>query len=261
MPLKTASWRLGSGDAVVLGDRDALAQLSHTDLRHIVARHRDPRAAAAAILRTARRRRGASAAVAVIYAGSLGAVPEMATRPNEAPAIAARPLRSPRKGASPIWLALMVAAMAVGASLWARRPDVSGETIGGWLRLVLIPTPSGMQGAQPTPRVTPTALLPQPAPRLASPRERDTVLTSQVTLHWTWDGRLAEDEAFDVRVWRTGMTEASVGLVRTTEHITTLSSTGWYEWTVVVVQEAGGRPVSQRSPPAPGVQFYWLQSK
>ena len=160
-----------------------------------------------------------------------------------------------------MWVALVVAAMAIVVSLWARRPNVSGETIGGWLRLVLIPTATGAPGEPSTPRAAPTASSAQPAPRLASPRQGDTILSAQVTLHWTWDGRLADDEAFDVRVWRTGVSEASVGLTRKTDFATSLSGSGWYEWTVVVVEAVEGRPVSPRSPKPPGVQFYWGRSE
>ena len=87
------------------------------------------------------------------------------------------------------------------------------------------------------------------------------MLNPEVTLRWTWSGTLADDEAFDVRLWHSGMPQASIGLTRTNEQVASLSGTGWYEWTVVVVEVAENRPVSQRSPIPPGVLFYWRKEE
>lgn len=255
-PLYAASWRLSAGDVVVAGHAEALQRAGDGTLARIVRRARSAAGAAKAISRAGRGRRDQSPPLAVIYATGLSPVPEMPPRPGARPVEKPAELRRRRQGHSPIWVALAIAAVMIGLSLALSRPNLSRESITRWLELMVLPAPTPTVAPQ-TATPSATAEFPYAAPVLALPKADDLVLTREVTLRWNWDGRLAADEAFDVRVWRAGAAERSVAFTRELQQTVRLSDVGWYEWTVVVVRRQEGASAQPLSPPAKVVQFFW----
>lgn len=256
-PLYAASWRLSSGDVVVVGYAEMLQRAGDAALARAVRRARSAAGAARAIARAGRARRDQQPPLAVIYATGLTPVPEMPPRPGAKPVEKPAELKRRRQGHSSIWIALAVAAVMIGLSLWISRPDLSRENITRWLELMVLPAPTPTVAPQAAASPSPTAAYAYAAPLLASPKADDLVLTREVTLRWNWDGRLDADEAFDVRVWRAGAAERSVALTRELQQTVRLSDVGWYEWTVVVVRRQEGAPLQPLSPPAKAVQFFW----
>jgi hypothetical protein len=74
-------------------------------------------------------------------------------------------------------------------------------------------------------------------------------------LRWDWDGQLAENEYFDVRVWKEGQPHYGIGWTKTSEYIlpTSLGSgDGEYFWSIAVIRGRDGHweaDLSQESPP------------
>jgi hypothetical protein len=59
-------------------------------------------------------------------------------------------------------------------------------------------------------------------------------------LKWAWIGSLAEDEYFDVRLWRIGTDAKGIAWTKEPEYIARQLETGWYSWAVAVVRGHDG---------------------
>jgi hypothetical protein len=103
------------------------------------------------------------------------------------------------------------------------------------------PTPANTS----TPTVTPTPT-PYPAPVLTSPDNGSGVQGEFPPLYWNWDGKLGEDEFFEVRVWHEDITtyHPALGWVKVPQFDYNVRGErkGKYYWTVIVVKGANPKP-------------------
>lgn len=190
---------------------------------------------------------------------------------------------------SPVRSALIVAAVAIALALWLGKPDLSHERLTKLLAWMLtsapsatpLPTPEAtwqslrvMTNVPPTATRKPTpappiaqiassSLSPMPSPDqvampvLLSPREGDTVHSQELALTWDWEGELADEEYFDVRLWRLGTPERSIAWAKEKQYIERLPGEGWHSWTVVVIRGRNGVIEEERSPRPAEVSFRW----
>ena len=114
------------------------------------------------------------------------------------------------------------------------------------------PTPT----STPRPTWTPTMRL-YPAPVLIGHEFGPSV--SHIILKWTWDGKLAPNEYFDVRVWKEGEPHKGIAWEKNTEHHIDLASwpPGKYYWGIAVIRGKNGRWEKDLSPESEAQAFYW----
>ncbi|MBC7236766.1 MAG: hypothetical protein H5T69_13080 [Chloroflexi bacterium] len=159
------SWRLLKDDVLVLTTSEAATRLAHRDLAAIV-RRQNPQAAAEALSRRAKAGRKAEPLpVTVLRLGGLQPIPELGPirpRPFEPQPSAPRP--RPRDERSPIWPALLVAAVAVGLALWVKRPSLTRVDAGSLLIRLLTPAASTTSAIREGENLSET-----PTPRLPAP--------------------------------------------------------------------------------------------
>lgn len=210
-------------------------------------------------------------------------------RPSRAPS------RPPGEG-SPIWPALIVAFAAIAISLWFRRPQLSHENIQKMAMAFLTPPPSGTvlpaetatvvtATSQPTlvtlspsaqHTAVPATLRPSPRPtttptpstipsvenyaipELLSPQEGEDVRADGAALRWSWLGSLAQDEYFDVRLWRIGTDAKGIAWTKEPEYVARHLDPGWYFWTVAVVRGHNGVIERELCQEAPAMSFYYV---
>ena len=292
--------RLSVGDDLVLTTRHVSEGLTPASLRHHVQSGGSPSSIAQAIARlAARAARTQPVPVTVIHIPGFSPMPDLGPakgRP-EAPEAPAK-VRAPRQ-ASPIWPALVLALLAIAVSWWLRRPRVSGEDLSllvGWLLtpapattagLTNAPSPgraAGLAGratpqpgrteAEPTstrtprprrtavPSLTPSPTTPQQyaMPELLYPLEGGKVRDFSLTLRWAWAGALAEDEYFDVRLWRVGTERRGIAWTKNREYTQRYLQEGGYLWTVVVIRGSNGIVESELSQEPKAVIFDWQLS-
>jgi hypothetical protein len=298
-------WRLWRDDVLIMTTQDAATRLSRQKLESAL-RDRDPAAVAQSIARRAKGKGSAPQPVTVLQLGGLQPVPEMGPIRRQTPAPAAPKLRHrrPRGESSPIWMALLIAVVAVGVTFWLRPPSINRTEAEALLEWFLTPAPldtapeSG--GVADTPRPPaptmvlyagtprPTATLgatarpassgaqpggatastatPEPeaelypAPRLLSPYENQGVRDATITMRWSWAGTLAEDEYFDVRLWRVGTSKQGIAWTKRRDYVERHPSTGWYFWTVAVVRGQDGEIVAELSAEPEPVGFRWAST-
>lgn len=116
----------------------------------------------------------------------------------------------------------------------------------------------------PAPQVTLSQLA--AAPVLVSPGEGESVSGATITLRWTWEGTLGDDEYFEVRLWRQGTAPQGITWTKGSTHQAGGLPAGQYLWSVVVLRHTGtlpdgsrqGEPISEES----GRRHlgYWPQS-
>jgi len=142
------------------------------------------------------------------------------------------------------------AATQTSAAQQMAAPQSSG-TLAATAELSPTPTPSATRTPKSVRTVTPSAPPPAvavpsptarnyPVPQLLSPREAQDIRGDTVMLRWSWPGTLAEDEYFDVRMWREGSTKAGIAWTKNLEYQQRDAKEGWYHWTVVVVRGKDG---------------------
>jgi len=121
------------------------------------------------------------------------------------------------------------------------------------------PTPTSTlavsQAASATP--TPPDRDAAPSPQLRFPGPNDAVDSPILALSWAWDGTLADDEYFDVRLWPIGTEKAGIAWTKDTEYIERIPRTGWFSWTVVVIRGADGVVAAELSGEPEPVSFRW----
>jgi len=196
-------------------------------------------------------------------------------------------------GSTPIRAAAVMAIVAVALALWVRRPDLSRDSLSMLLAWMLTPVPLPTEAPSPTAapiliraevpptattepsapprRSTPTpqstavstsaAAEPErieyPPPTLVGPPEGSSVHGPELGLSWAWEGELAADEYFDVRLWRLGTPERSIAWTKDRQYVERLPSQGWHSWTVVVIRGEGGVIAAELSPRPEPVNFTW----
>ena len=285
-------WHLSYGDTLVAAPR-TIARLGANKIARIARAGSRADAQARSLARAVG---GASPApVLVAHMPGFTPVPDLgpirgwpAPRPERA---AARPSHA----ASPIRVALIVAAVAVGVSLWVAKPDLSADNLTRLLTWMLSQTPTA--AAEPTsaptatpgraslavpPTATPEPTRPRqsapragdaasvtqapgegdaarqyPAPVLLGPKEGDTVHSPELRLTWSWEGELGDGEFFDVRLWRLGTTERSIAWTRDHAYVERLPSDGWHSWTVVPVRGKEGVIEKELSARPPAINMQW----
>ena len=155
--------RLMIGDTLVLSTSRVSDRTPAEAIGALARGRRSPQDLAHAVSRAAGRA-GREPAL-VIQAGGFSSVPGFAgpqrpVEPSAAPLARARRATGER---SPIWAALMIAVVAVGISLWIRRPTIPRDDLREWVELLLTPRPmadsAGEENQAPTaqgPLVRPT---------------------------------------------------------------------------------------------------------
>jgi len=145
LPVRSTKARLYHADCLVMGSSRA-AVLTKKVLRHAVRHSRDPNDIAGRLAESARRTIKAQLPFAVILLPGLSPISGNALAPkpqheSDSPMIPAA-VPPPREGVSPIWLALMVAIIALGATLWLVKPDISITELRDLVIARLTPTPT-----------------------------------------------------------------------------------------------------------------------
>jgi hypothetical protein len=112
----------------------------------------------------------------------------------------------------------------------------------------------------PLPTETPTPGIIYPAPVLLSPEDVSALSQSTFStylLSWQWDGELAENEWFDVRVWQEGTPHYGVAWTKEQEYWydLCLQGNGLFSWSVAVIRGEEGQWLGDLSPEAPPHQF------
>ena len=257
--LQEGQWRLTSGDAVVLTAGLPKSEIGPRRLLRALRGRGSARAQASAVARMAGRAQGHP--VTLVRIPGFVPVPEMgpvrrwsSPRPEQA---AVQQERHP----SPVRVAVVIAVIAIGATLALKRPSLSRESVSSLYAWMLTPVPTlAPTGVTAQPQATSPpvpAIAVRSAPRLLSPSEDDTAPGTAITFRWAWEGELAEGEYFDVRLWRLGDERESVGWTQDRRLDLQSPGSGWFSWTVVVVRGYDGIVEQQLSEEADGVSFRW----
>ncbi|MGI5917540.1 MAG: hypothetical protein ACOX9A_13945 [Anaerolineae bacterium] len=281
VPLYSTQWRLSTGDTVVISTQRAAHRLTDATMTRALRKGSFDSAAEALSRAVNRGHKEFHVPLSMIHVPGFRPMPSFTTPMQEAamatqiPATTPAPRKPPRQGVSPIILALAVSLIAVATTLWIKRPainldNLSDMVIGYMLTPVASPTAEDSTAQAETPVPVPTEAPDEaaeeivreegdilPPPDLVSPEQDDTLYGSPLRLVWSWDGELAEDEYFDVRLWRLGQPQESVGLTKDTELEERPKGEGWHAWTVVVVRENGNGTDEEISDEPPAVSFRW----
>ena len=163
LPVRSVKTRLTMGDSVVLGLRRVPAAIDKA-IPRILRQAEDPTAVAARLSRMARGKVKRDVPFAVIMMPGLSPISGVGlagSRPRTPPRAQARPAPASRSRGerSPIWIALLIAGMAVAFSLWVTKPKISRDDISDMFMQMLTPVATEMPGAGEltSPEVTPEA--------------------------------------------------------------------------------------------------------
>jgi len=88
---------------------------------------------------------------------------------------------------------------------------------------------------------------------LLSPQNEQWLATGEAfELEWSWEGELAEDEYFDVQVWRPEAEEAPQGWawMKEQSYPIALEEPGKYHWRIVVIRGRDEEWEKDLSPPS-----------
>lgn len=257
--IHVAHWRLTAGDVLVavVGDMDD--PLPDERVARLAGRHGSLQSLAEAVAKAVIRADRSEAGALVCAAGGFAPVPD-SPGDTPAPTRISRPIEdnwAPRRGISPIWMALILAILAIMGAVQLTGPDATLAALNEYLQMAFGPDPTPTATPEPTATPGQPAVALLPAPRPATPGDGARLSEPNVTLTWSWSGRLAQGQTFEVRLARAGETLSS--LRKTVEQQATFAPnrTGWYEWVVVVVSDQGGdlaRQISELSAP---ISFFW----
>lgn len=124
-------------------------------------------------------------------------------------------------------------------------------------------TPKKPPSAQPAavatsapPTATPTTKVYESVD-LDTPHEGQNMHGRHVELRWSWEGTLAEDEFFDVRLWRLGTPKTSIAWTKEPYYTERHRSNGWHTWTVAVIKGRDGLLERELAPEAEPINFDW----
>ncbi len=178
LQVRSTKARLYNGDCLAMGSNRA-AVLTKKVLRQSVRHSQDPNDIAARLAHAAARSIRAQLPFGVILFPGLSPIAASAFAPkpqyeSDASAIPAA-MPPPREGISPVWLALVVAIVAIGATLWMVKPDISMAELRDRLVSRLTPTPTLPSEGYPEASV--------PAWLLQSPLARSAALRVDVAEH------------------------------------------------------------------------------
>ena len=130
-------------------------------------------------------------------------------------------------------------------------------TDGPFPRPTRTPSPVVRVAARPTsaPTATPRWF---PPPELVSP-EQGAALTGAIEFRWSWDYALAEDEYFDLQVWRVGTEPAGIAWCKEPYYRAAVlfPGPGDYWWRVQVIRGADGQVQGTVSDPSQEWGFKW----
>lgn len=115
--------------------------------------------------------------------------------------------------------------------------------------VVATPSPTPIPPASPT--STADSTVAYDAPQLELPSDGATH-AAPFSFQWTWNGMLADNEYFDVRVWQEGEPHLGIAWTKVSQlRLETTSLRGTYRWTVAVVRGENGQWQADLSPEAP----------
>lgn len=106
------------------------------------------------------------------------------------------------------------------------------------------PTPTATVTNPPVPTSTPTATPTPtfyPAPLLTGPENGVDALGTFPPLLWTWEGTLAEDEYFEVRIWHENFPDPqALGWVKQEvfDYNISQGAFGNYNWSIIIVKDS-----------------------
>lgn len=147
---QSVRWRLVTGDALVLSVRLLSEQVPPQRLGRL-ARQGAADRAAATLSRSGAARGGDRPPVLLVRAPGYGAVAAFSGLSAQAPP----PVEAPRVRApgerSPIWAALLIAAVAIALAVWIKRPALTAENLAHLVDWALTPLPSATPAADAGP--------------------------------------------------------------------------------------------------------------
>ena len=120
------------------------------------------------------------------------------------------------------------------------------------------PTPAPSPTATSAPTDTPVPPTPTPGPPpppvLEAPADGVSLLGTDFVLRWSWPGQLAEDQYFDVRVWREGEPHYGIAWAKQPEYpikgYIRDHGPGTYFWQIAVIRGENGQFLGEVAPPS-----------
>lgn len=267
-PWVAAQYRLSAGDVLVLTKQAAIQHLVRRGWNGL-----DSRGSLDHMLRSVASRVDRDMPITLIGMPGFAPVADLGPVRRVPGAKVSAPVLS-RKERSPVWPTLFVALVAVIVVFAVKRPTISNDSLIQLFNWILTPVPTTSptpKGTPPSqtrtvvvlPTATPAPLTPTeeptesvdelptgeatpspttvryPSPELIFPAERQEINQQTITLRWAWSGALADDEWFDVRMWREGMPKTSIAWTKERSYQERNLRPGWYHWTIVVVRADG----------------------
>ncbi len=255
-PLYSAQWRLVTGDALLLTVQAVAERVGPGALQRILKVGGTPNRAAALLARLPRVPE--EAPILVMRQGEFSPVPEM---PGIKPPAEEQPPipRPKRRGLSPIWVALLIAVVAIAGTFWATDLHLNIGELDDYLMMLFFPPAQATPTLEPTtaePFASPTTPLPYAAPSLIHPYPGARLQGAEIVLSWDWPEALAPDEFYQVILWPPEE-EPVYTLTRAQRHIASIGADGWYSWSVRIVNAADRDAPIPLSPQADPVSFHW----
>ncbi|MGD2144134.1 MAG: LysM peptidoglycan-binding domain-containing protein, partial [Anaerolineae bacterium] len=101
-----------------------------------------------------------------------------------------------------------------------------------------------------------------PAPVLLAPDDVARFAEGEeIPVRWSWDGELAEDEHFDVRLWREGAPHYGVGWAKDELYAVVGDPGATYYWAIAVIRGKDGKMLEQLSPESEARKLFWGSSR
>jgi hypothetical protein len=142
-----------------------------------------------------------------------------------------------------------------GAAIQSPAPSPSGELPSAAETGLPNPTAPAPPSAAATPVPTRPALYPLSV--MVYPSSRERICERPLRLRWSWLGILAQDEYYDVRLWRVGEPEKSVAWTVDQQYELRGLDNGWHYWRVVVIRGRDGVLERELSGSPTPISFLW----